>query len=249
MAPFRWQELRAALDLPSVPDDLLQQAFQHGSYVRELGLDPVVSNQRLEFLGDAVLDLIIADELYRKHDDLHEGILTKSKASLVRAGSLARVAAALDLGEYLLLGRGEDESGGRHKSSLLADVFEALVGAIYLGAGLEPARRFVLTHLPIDGVIAETEHRFDHKTALQELLQSHARQLPQYRTVSAEGPAHDLMFTVEVSFLGRPLGRGQGRSKRSAEQEAAYLALQMKPQWLPGILEQVRGNGGEQPGP
>lgn len=248
MSSSRWQELRDVLQLPAIPDELLQQAFQHGSFVRERGLDPVESNQRLEFLGDAVLDVIIADELYRKHPDLHEGVLTKSKAALVRAGSLARAAGALNLGEYLLLGRGEEESGGRHKSSLLADVFEALVGAIYVGAGLEAAREFVLRHLSIEGAVAtRAEHRFDHKTALQELVQSHARQLPSYRTVASDGPAHDLKFTVEVSFMGHKIGRGEGRSKRQAEQEAAEQALQSKSDWLPEILKQPRDNGGALP--
>ena len=248
MTPSRWQELREALDLPSVPDELLKQAFQHGSYVREQGLDPVLSNQRLEFLGDAVLDVIMADELYRNHPDLPEGVLTKSKASLVRAGSLSRAAAAIDLGQYLLLGRGEDESGGRQKASLLADVFEALIGAIYLGAGLEAAREFVLRHVPIGGVIAEAEHRFDHKTALQELVQSRARQLPQYRTVASEGPAHDLIFTVEASFLGQTIGIGRGPNKRTAEQEAAHQALQTKDEWLPKVLRELAANGGEHRG-
>lgn len=246
MPSSRWQELRDALQLPPIPDDLLQQAFEHGSHVREQGLDPILSNQRLEFLGDAVLDLIIAEELFSKHSDLPEGTLTKSKASLVRAGSLARAAAGLHLGDYLLLGRGEEDSGGRHKGSLLADVFEALIGAIYLGAGLEAARGFILRALPIEGILAaQGEHRFDHKTALQELLQSHARQLPVYKTTSSEGPAHDLKFNVQVSFLGRVLGRGEGHSKRKAEQEAARQALEERDQWLPEVLEQVRPNGAE----
>jgi ribonuclease-3 len=247
MASSPWRQLSEALDLPPIPDDLLQQAFQHGSYMREEGREAILSNQRLEFLGDAVLDLIIAEELYRQHPDLPEGVLTKNKASLVRAGSLARVAAALDLGQYLLLGRGEEESGGRRKHSLLADVFEALVGAIYVGAGLEATRRFLLRHLPLEGMAAEGGHRFDHKTALQELLQSHARQLPQYRTVTSEGPAHDLTFTVEVRFMGRALGTGRGPSKRAAEQEAAHQALQSQETWLPEMLKELHGHGGEQP--
>ncbi len=248
MSPSRWQELRDALALPDIADDLLQQAFQHGSYVREQGLDPVLSNQRLEFLGDAVLDVIIADALYREHPRLHEGALTKSKATLVRAGSLARAAEAAGLGRYLLLGRGEEDSGGRHKSSLLADVFEALVGAIYLGVGLEAAREFVLRWLQIDGAMAGPgEHRFDHKTALQELVQSYARQLPVYKTVASEGPAHDLKFVVEVSFNGQKIGAGEGPSKRKAEQEAARQALERREQWLPPMPRQGRENGPEPP--
>jgi len=239
-SPSRWEQLREALQLPAIPDELLQQAFSHGSYVREQGLNPLQSNQRLEFLGDAVLDLIIADELYRKHPELPEGLLTKCKAALVRAGSLARVAERIGLGAYLLLGRGEEESGGRQKSSLLADAFEALVAAIYLGAGWEATRTFVLSHLPVEEIVAaRSELRFDHKTALQELLQSQAHQLPVYRTVSSEGPAHNLKFTVEVCFMGQVIGTGHGRSKRAAEQEAARYALEHQDEWLPDMLKQM----------
>ncbi len=248
MSPSRWQKLRDALALPDIGDDLLQQAFQHGSYIREQGLAPVLSNQRLEFLGDAVLDLIIAGALYHEYPDLHEGLLTKTKAALVRAGSLARAAEALGLGDYLLLGKGEDDSGGRRKSSLLADVYEALVGAIYLGAGLEATREFVLSHLDVAGAVAtQAEHRFDHKTALQELVQSHARQLPTYKTLASEGPAHDLRFRVEVSFMGTPLGAGEGASKRKAEQQAAREALDRKAEWLPLLLKRLHRNGAEPP--
>lgn len=240
MSRSGWETLREALGLPDFPEDLLQQAFQHGSYVREHGLAPILSNQRLEFLGDAVLDVIVADELYRKHPELHEGTLTKTKAGLVRAGSLARAAERLHLGEYLLLGRGEEESGGRQKSSLLADVLEALIGAIYLGAGLDAAREFVLRHLHVDGAReAQAEHGFDHKTALQELVQSKARQLPVYRTVGSAGPAHDMEFSVEVSLMGHKVGSGTGRSKRTAEQEAARDALEHKDDWLPELLRQT----------
>lgn len=246
MPPSRWQEVRDELALPDIPDEVLQQAFQHGSFVRERGVDPILSNQRLEFLGDAVLDVIVADELYRNHPEMHEGVLTKRKAALVRSGSLARVAEALDLGQYLLLGKGEEDSGGRHKGSLLADAFEALVGAIFVGAGLEATREFVLRHLAVGGGDGtQAEHRFDHKTALQELVQSHARQLPSYKTVSSEGPAHDLKFMVTVSFMGRQIGAGEGPSKRKAEQEAARQALEQSEAWLPQVLKQVRDNAAE----
>lgn len=236
-----WDVVREALGLPDIPDDLLQQAFQHGSYVREHGLDPILSNQRLEFLGDAVLDVIVADELYRRHPELHEGALTKTKAALVRAGSLARAAESLNLGQYLLLGRGEQDSGGRQKSSLLADALEALIGAIYLGAGLDAAREFVLHHLHVDGAPqAQAQHRFDHKTALQELVQSQMRQLPIYRTVGSAGPAHDMEFSVEVSLMAQMIGAGTGHSKRTAEQEAARDALEHKDKWLPQLLQQLQ---------
>lgn len=239
MAESDWSELRRNLNLPDVPPELLQQAFQHGSYIREQGLETNQSNQRLEFLGDAVLDLIVAEELFLQNPDLPEGILTKTKAAAVRAGSLAAIAQKMNLGAYLLLGRGEEESGGRTKSSLLADVVEALLGAIYLAAGLDATRDFLLPYLDLRQHSAQPGfNHFDHKTRLQELLQSHMRQLPKYRVVAAEGPDHDLSFAVEVTFDGLPIGAGTGPSKRKAEQAAARHALETQGEWLPRVLEQ-----------
>jgi ribonuclease III len=231
-----WEELRQALRLPPVPDDLLEQAFRHGSFVREVGLDPVASNQRLEFLGDAVLDLIVAEQLYRDNPELHEGLLTKTKASAVRAGSLARLAGSLDLGRYLLLGRGEDESGGRSKGSLLADALEALLGAIYLACGLEATRDFLLPHLGLAQHCSEPGFsHFDHKTLLQELVQSRTKRLPTYRVVATTGPAHNLTFTVQVRFGELVIGVGGGASKRKAQQDAAREALANRGEWLPRL--------------
>lgn len=238
MSASHWDEVREALGLPPVPDDLLQQALQHGSYVREIGADSIGSNQRLEFLGDAVLDLIVADELYRNNPTLHEGLLTKTKASAVRAGSLARIALKMDLGRHLLLGRGEDESGGRAKASILADAVEALLGAVYLACGLQATRDFLLPYLDLQLNYAEPGFaHFDHKTLLQELVQSETKQLPQYVVVGTTGPAHNLTFTVEARFGKLVIGRGVGASKRKAEQDAARTALDQRETWLPEILK------------
>jgi ribonuclease III len=231
MPASRWAKLKAELSLPQIPDSLLQQAFQHGSYVEEKGLPQIASNQRLEFLGDVVLDLIVAEELYRNRPEALEGQLTRRKAAAVRSGALARVALKMNLGDYLLLSRGEEDSGGRAKPSLLADALEALVGALYLATDLDSVRTFLLPYLNLEDVPDSTVD-FDHKTALQELVQGRAKQLPVYVLLSAEGPAHRLKFTIEARFAGHPIGRGSGGSKRAAEQAAAGEALRTVGDWL-----------------
>lgn len=229
-----WKKLRAELSLPPLPEPLLQQAFQHGSYVREQGLEPLASNQRLEFLGDAVLDLIVADHLFRHHPEAPEGSLTRQKASVVRAEALAAAARTLGLGRYLLLGHGEAASGGREKTSLLAETLEALIGAIYLAAGFEAAREFVVKHIPVPAATGPGAH-IDSKSRLQELLQSHGRRPPTYRIVATSGPPHATIFQTEVRSGDLLLGRGSGRSKRESEQQAAAEALAAVDQWLPEI--------------
>ena len=237
MSVSHWDEVREALQLPPVPDELLQQALQHGSYVRETGSDPIESNQRLEFLGDAVLDLIVAEELYRNCPTLHEGLLTKTKASAVRSGSLSRIAMKMDLGRHLLLGRGEDESGGRKKPSILADTVESLLGAIYLACGLSATHDFLMPYLDLELNYSEPGFaHFDHKTLLQELVQSRTKQLPQYVVVETTGPAHDLSFTVEARFGKLVIGRGTGASKRKAEQDAARIALDTREAWETQVI-------------
>lgn len=151
---------------------------------------------------------------------------------MVRDESLAQAARAMGLGNYLRLGRGEEDSGGRDKTSLLADVFEALVGAVYLAAGLDAARQLVLAHLPLPREEAVSAD-FDHKTSLQELVQRFVRHTPSYVVVGTSGPPHQLTFTVEVRFGGQTIGTGEGHSKREAEQAAAGVALATAAQWLP----------------
>lgn len=231
----RWCGIREALGLPAqVSADLLARAFTHMSFVREAGLLPAASNQRLEFVGDAVLDLVLVEHLYVNHPLAPEGKLTKMKASAVRSQTLARVATQMGLGQYLLLGHGEDDSGGREKPSLLEDCLEAVVGAVYLSTDIATTRQFVLDRF--QGVLAEIENQqglFDHKTALQELLQERTKQTPTYKTVETLGPPHDRIFVVEVSFRGQPIGTGRGGSKQAAQQAAARSALEASDGWLP----------------
>ena len=199
--------------------ELMRQALRHKSAQQE---PDALSNERLEFLGDAVLGLTIAGYLYRAHPDLTEGNLTKVKAVAVSEPLLAQVARELELGEYLTLAKGEEQSGGRHRSSILADAVEAVIAAIYLDRGLTTARRVILDlfteHLH---TIERSEHELDHKTLLQEKIQGLHRKPPTYFVVSESGPDHDRTFVAEVRLSGRVLGKGVGKSKKQAEQAAA----------------------------
>lgn len=229
----RFEDLRDRIDLSEVPEDLLELAFTHTSYAREHGLDELANNQRLEYLGDAVLDLVFAAYLYRTRPELPEGDLTRLKAALVRKSALASVARELELGQYILLGRGEETTGGRRKASLLADVVEALIGAVFLSSGFEGAREFVLGHF--GSLLEDVESRdslCDHKSALQEILQARSMSPPRYRVVRTEGPPHDRWFTVEACLNGNVIGTGEGGAKRAAEQEAAEEALATIDEWL-----------------
>jgi len=202
---------------------LLEVALTHRSYAmeQELGVD----YERLEFLGDAVLDLIWAEWLYRARPDSDEGELSKLKSAIVSEPSLARIGEELGLGDLMRLGVGEERAGGRHRPSLLADAFEAVVGAIYVDGGIEAARPF------LEGLVEDAlEHvqswsRPDAKSPLQERLQGQGRPLPRYVVASSEGPAHERSFTVECHVGGRVLGLGTGRTKKQAEQSAARAAL------------------------
>jgi ribonuclease III len=227
--------------------DLLQQAFAHGSWVREQSIPGLESNQRLEFLGDAVLELFLAEYLYHHLPGLPEGQLTRLKAVVARSATLARIARQTGLGDYLLLGRGEEETGGRQKASLLADSVEALIGAVYVAKGLRSARALVM-RLFGDSLAAldDQSHLFDHKTALQELVQRHTKQIPRYATIGTHGPPHDRVFEVEARFQGQGIGRGEGRSKQDAQQAAAGDALAGRAVWLP-LLSSSRPDGSEAP--
>lgn len=226
-------ELARRLDVAFVPEELLRLAFRHTSYVQEHGLDELASNQRLEYLGDAVLDLVLAAYLYETYPELPEGDLTRRKAALVRQSALASVARELDLGRYLLLGKGEEASGGRRKASLLADLIEAVTGAVFLAGGFEAARSFVLASFArlLDDVMQQETHT-DHKSALQELMQARGQTPPSYVVVSTEGPPHDRRFTVKAVCRDCVIGCGSGGSKRAAEQRAAAQALEHADEWL-----------------
>lgn len=216
------KELRISLEDPA----LLVQALAHPSYVRELGLPEIASNQRLEFLGDAVLELVISDYLYQTSPQWSEGELTQRRAVVVCADSLLLVARSLGLDRHILLGTGEEAAGARTCRSILACALEALFGAIYLDGGLERAQDYILGAM--EPALAKLQEDFQNnfKGALQELTQSRFRRTPVYRTIRESGPQHDRTFVAEARLGWRRLGRGQGRSKKEAEQAAAQKALE-----------------------
>jgi ribonuclease-3 len=204
---------------------LLERALSHRSYAHEAGRQE--NYERLEFLGDAVLALVVAETLFRQRPDLPEGDLSKLKSLVVSARSLARYARRLELGRLLKLGIGEERSGGRRKPSLLADSLEAVLGAVFLDGGLEAVREPVgrLLQEILDG---PSRRRVDDpKTRLQELAQARGWELPEYRPVAADGPDHEKRFTVECVVQGEAAGRGEGSSKKRAEQAAAAEALEL----------------------
>jgi len=206
--------------------ELLRLALVHSSFTYENRGREEHNNERLEFLGDAVLELIISDYYYRSFPHKTEGELTKMRALTVCEPSLAAVARCLELGRYLFMGRGEERSGGRERPSLLADAFEALLGSVYLDAGLKEARRVALQQLSdiIEEVKSGQTVR-DYKTDLQEILQRKSADPIQYSIINEEGPDHDKIFTAAVEYQGKRLGWGRGRTKKEAEQQAAKMAL------------------------
>ena len=207
---------------------LLEHAMTHTSRANEDVSGGVVDNESMEFLGDAVLGFVIADLLFREYPSWNEGQKSKTKAALVSTATLARQAERLSLGEHMLLGRGEEKTGGRRKQALLADSYEALIAAIYLDGGVEHAHAFILREF--GGLIAEARDPSgvaggDYKSALQELLQASGDLPPEYRLVATVGPDHRKQFQVEVLVRGEPIGEAVGPSKKEAEQEAARAAL------------------------
>nr|MBC7245857.1 ribonuclease III [Chloroflexota bacterium] len=207
---------------------LLLQALTHSSYLNENPTCSWSDNERLEFLGDAVGDFLTAEFLYERFTHWQEGELTSVRAELVRSETLARFAQQIGLGHYLLLGHGEEQSGGRTRVTVLSDAFEALLGAIYVDQGLEAARRFFLPLLqPLVETFSTVAQWRDAKSRLQEWAQAVLHETPSYRTVREEGPDHAKQFTVEVIIGGQVRGQGTGRSKQAAEQAAAQAALEM----------------------
>ncbi len=208
---------------------LLEHAMTHTSRANEDVSGGVLDNESLEFLGDAVLGFVIADILFREFPDFDEGQKSKTKASLVSTATLARQADRLDLGEHLLLGRGEEKTGGRRKQALLADGYEALIAALYLDGGIDQARAFLAREFGdlIAGIRRRgTAGADDYKSALQEHLQSRDYPLPEYRLAGTLGPDHRKQFQVEVVIRGEAVAEATGGSKKEAEQEAARLALE-----------------------
>ena len=205
---------------------LLTQALVHRSYLHEHPDSVMPSNERLEFLGDAVLGLAVAEHIYHRYPEMGEGDLTSIRAAVVKTPTLARLAADLHLGDYLLMSRGEESGGGRARQAILACAYEALIGAMLIDQGNEATRRFILAQFEpvLDEVVRD---RLDHddKSILQEMVQGLLGITPLYRLISTTGPHHEPMFTVEVSAGEQILGRGTGRNKREAEQLAAAEAL------------------------
>ena len=204
---------------------LLQQALTHSSYANEKHMKKGSDNERLEFLGDAVLEIVSSEFLYLNYPKLPEGDLTKMRASLVCEPTLAFCTKQLNLGEYLLLGKGEDMTGGRNRDSIVSDATEALLGAIYLDGGFANAKEFVLNF-----ILNDIEHKqlfYDSKTILQEIVQENGTQPVEYILTKEEGPDHNKNFTVEARVNGKVMGQGSGHTKKAAEQAAAYQAIRV----------------------
>jgi ribonuclease III len=211
---------------------LLEHALTHRSRVHEDASGGVFDNESMEFLGDSVLGFVIADMLFRQFPQHNEGQKSKLKASIVSATSLARLGEKIDLGAFLILGRGEEKTGGRRKHALIADCYEALIAAIYLDGGVEPVRGFIERQFAdlIEEARRTGAHAAfteDYKSALQEWLQSHDRGLPSYRLAAEIGPAHRRRFDVEVLVNGEPIARAEGKTKKEAAQAAAKQALEI----------------------
>lgn len=216
--------------------DLLVEALTHPSIAHERGNESNRHNQRLEFLGDAVLQLVLTDRIYKLYPDLPEGKLTQIRAHLANRHTLYQRARAIELGKHLMLGKGEEASGGRERLSNLADAYEALLGSVYLDGGLRAARKFILTQFADEFTnIKQTTPRQNPKGRLQELLQAHSPQGPSYRVVHESGPDHSKHFEAVVEWEGRQIGRGNGSSKKQAETVAAEAALAA----LPDIMAQA----------
>lgn len=202
---------------------LLAQALTHSSYANEHRLDHNHCNERLEFLGDAVLEIVTSDFLYHKYTEKPEGDLTKIRASIVCEPTLAYCAEAINLGSYLFLGKGEDATGGRNRNSVVSDAMEAVIGAIYLDGGFASAKEFIHKF-----ILNDMEHKklfYDSKTILQEIVQSRCEEGLSYQLLREEGPDHNKMFEVAAKIGEKEIGRGTGRTKKAAEQLAAYRGI------------------------
>ena len=204
---------------------LLENALAHSSYANERWHNSLRSNERLEFLGDSILGMIVADHLYRNFPDRPEGELTRMRADMVCEQSLALIANKIGLGNYLLLGHGEERFGGRNRNSILADAVESVIAACYIDGGFEAAWKFVTAFVLSDVPVSKL-HNVDYKTALQEKVQQKKNQTLSYHLTGEEGPDHDKRFCVEVRLNGMAIGSGSGTSKKRAEQDAARAALE-----------------------
>ena len=219
------KDLEAAIGYQFKNITLLQNALTHSSYANERWHNSLASNERLEFLGDSVLGMVVAEYLFSHFQDRPEGELTRMRADMVCEKTLAAVANRVNLGEHLLLGHGEEQGGGRKRDSILADAVESIIAASFLDGGMEAAKgiiqRFILSDVPVI-----KPHNMDYKTALQEQVQQKKNQVLTYHLVGESGPDHNKQFAVEVQLNGKPIGSGIGSSKKRAEQDAARMALE-----------------------
>ena len=219
------KDLEAAIGYRFHNITLLQNALTHSSYANEYWHDSLKSNERLEFLGDSILGMVVAEHLYKNFPQRPEGELTRMRADMVCETSLAKIAAQLDLGKHLLLGHGEEQGGGRNRASILADAVESVIAACFLDGGMAAAegfiRQFVLCNVP-----SARLQNVDYKTALQELVQQKKNQVLAYTLTGESGPDHNKQFSVEVRLNDRVVGEGVGSSKKRAEQDAARVAME-----------------------
>ncbi|MCI7060649.1 MAG: ribonuclease III [Lachnospiraceae bacterium] len=203
--------------------ELLKIALTHSSYSNEKRMDKTQCNERLEFLGDAVLELVSSEFIFRNHPDMPEGEMTKTRASYVCEPTLALCAKDIHLGDYLRLGKGEERTGGRERDSVLSDALEATIGAVYMDGGFEPARQYIQEHILRD--IDNKKLFYDSKTFLQEIVQSHEGNTLEYQLIGESGPDHHKEYQAAVFVNGRQISTGTGQTKKKAEQSAAYEAI------------------------
>ena len=218
------KDLEAAIGYRFHNITLLQNALTHSSYANERWHNSLLSNERLEFLGDSILGMLVAEFLYRNFPDRPEGELTRMRADMVCEKTLANVANHIHLGDHLMLGHGEEQGGGRSRESILADAVESVIAACFLDGGLEAALKFVKTFILVEVPVSQL-HNVDYKTRLQELVQQKKNQVLSYCLMGETGPDHDKQFEVSVSLNGAVVGTGTGRSKKRAEQDAARAAM------------------------
>lgn len=218
------KDLEAAIGYRFQNISLLQNALAHSSYANERWHNSLMSNERLEFLGDSILGMVVAEYLYRSFPDRPEGELTRMRADMVCEKTLAAVAGRIDLGRHLLLGNGEEQGGGRTRDSILADAVESVIAASFLDGGMEAAREFIRKFILVE-VPVKKLHNVDYKTSLQELVQQKKNQTLAYTLVGESGPDHDKRFDVKVTLNGTVVGLGSGSSKKRAEQDAARAAI------------------------
>ena len=219
------KDLEAAIGYKFKNISLLQNALAHSSYANERWHNSLMSNERLEFLGDSILGMCVAEYLYCTFPDRPEGELTRMRADMVCEQTLANVAGRIGLGDHLLLGRGEEQGGGRTRNSILADAVESVIAASFLDGGMSAAKQFIQKYILVE-VPVKKLHNVDYKTGLQELVQQKKNQVLTYTLVGESGPDHDKHFEVEVRLNGKVVGLGSGSSKKRAEQDAARVAME-----------------------